>query len=148
MMFLHRRRPRLPMLFCAFLPLLACAQPAGPLPSSSRSTSMIHASRAAPPRLPPVEIDGVRYEQVLNGRKLGLPRNGGYLAAVEVATGGRRWVLSIYDVPIDPQIESDVQEVYFSRMERVAGRAALLIENERGERFIVDLAGPEVQPAP
>ena len=29
-----------------------------------------------------------------------------------------------------------------------AGRAALLIENERGERFIVDLAGPAVQPAP
>ena len=136
------------MLFCAFLPLLACAQPAGPLPSTPRSTSMIHASRAAPPRLPPVEIDGVRYEQVLNGRKLGLPRNGGYLAAVEVATGGRRWVVSVYDVPIDPQIEGDVQEVYFSRMERVAGRGALLIENERGERFIVDLAGPAVQPAP
>ena len=60
----------------------------------------------------------------------------------------RRWVVSVYDVPIDPQIEGDVQEVYFSRMERVAGRGALLIENERGERFIVDLAGPAVQPAP
>lgn len=109
---------------------------------------MIHASRAAPPRLPPVEIDGVRYEQVLSGRKFGLPRNAGYLAAVEVATGGRLWILSVYDVPIDPQIEGDVQEVYFSRMERVPGEAALLIENERGERFIVDVTRRAVRPAP
>lgn len=100
---------------------------------------MIHASRTAPPRLPPIDIDGIRYEQILNG---------GYLGATDLATGTRLWTLGVYEVIIDPRIESDVQEVYFVRMERVPGKAALLIENERGERFSVDLAGRSVRPAP
>ena len=100
---------------------------------------MDHSSRAAPPQVPPVIIDGVRYSQVLNARKLGLDGSCGWLLASDGKTGDRLWTARIYEVHVDPADETDVQEVYFQSMTRVAGRRALAIRNEAGKAFVIDL---------
>ncbi|WP_293367428.1 hypothetical protein [Nevskia sp.] len=106
------------------------------------------ASRPPPPQIAAVEIDGVSYAQVLNARKLGLPEKCGYLAAMDVDTGQRLWIQQIYSVKTDPDDESDVQERYFSRLERLPGSRALLIEDESGLRFQFDIDSKQVTALP
>ena len=109
---------------------------------------MDRSSRPAPPKVAPITMDGVRYSQVLNARKHGLPGGAGWLMASKPDSGEVLWTLQVYKVHIDPADETDVQEVYFSSMERVKGRRALKIRNEAGQSFIVDVATREVTPLP
>lgn len=96
-------------------------------------------SRIPAPPVLPIAIAGVRYEQVRNGLVAGLDQMGGYLAAVDVATGEQLWVLKVHDNRRDPALEGDVQDVFFRSMVlQPDGR--LLIENERRARFVVDTA--------
>jgi len=104
-------------------------------------------SRIPAPQVAPIEIDGVRYEQVRNGLLAGLDQMGGWLAAVEVASGKQLWVLKVYDNRRDPTLEGDAQDVFFRSMTRQAD-GSLLIENERRGRFVVDPAARTVSPAP
>ena len=108
---------------------------------------MEHHSRAAPPQVPPVVIDGVRYSQILNGRKLGLDANAGWLMASDARSGERLWTARIYEVPVDPADETDVQEVFFQSMARVPGRKALAIRNEAGRAFVIDVETRQVSGA-
>ena len=92
------------------------------------------ASRAAPPRVPPVFIDGVRYAQVF-GNVDDDGQVGGILAAYD---GGNRelWRLRVYENARNPDLEGDVQDVFFRSMRAEHGK--LFIENENGLRFEVD----------
>ncbi len=108
---------------------------------------MIQQSRTAPPRIPPVELDGVRYEQVMNGLRIGLPDRCGYLSATDVKSGQRLWVLRVYELKYDAALERDVQDVYFTGMHAVAG-GKLEIENEKRQKFVVDVKSKSVTPAP
>lgn len=56
--------------------------------------------------------------------------------------------LKVYDVVLDPGVEADVQEIYFTSMELVPGQDELLIENEAGARYVVDLRSRAVRKAP
>lgn len=96
-------------------------------------------SRPPPPQVDPVVHNGVRYEQVKDALALGYGQLTGHLMAVDPASGKRLWVVKVYDAPPDPNVEGDVQAVYFSRMELIPGKNQLLIENEAKRRFIVDL---------
>lgn len=56
-------------------------------------------------------------------------------------------VLVVYDNKRQPQLEGDVQDVYFTSMAfDAAGK--LLIENERGERYSVDVEQRKVTRLP
>src|SRR3546814_343196 len=112
--------------------------------TSERDIPMMQISRPPPPRIAPVRLDGIRYEQVMNALSLGQDQLTGYLAAYDDRSGERLWVLKVYDVKHDLALEQDVQEVYFTRMEAVPGKARLLIENEARRRFVVDLADRSV----
>jgi hypothetical protein len=92
-------------------------------------------SRIPAPVVAPVSVDGVRYEQVKNGLLAGFDQMGGYLAAY--AGDQQLWTLKVYDNKRDPVREGDVQDVFFKSMTLQAD-GTLLIENERGARFIVD----------
>ena len=109
---------------------------------------MDRSSRPAPPKVAPVVIDGVRYSQVLNARKHGLPGGSGWLMASKPDSDEALWTLKVYETRIDPADETDVQEVYFSSMERVKGRRGLKIRNEVDKSFIVDLATRRVTSIP
>jgi len=104
-------------------------------------------SRIPAPRVAPVVHGQVRYEQVENGLLAGLDQMGGYLAAIDAATGERLWLLKVYDNRRDPAREGDAQDVFFKTMAWQPD-GTLLIENERGRRFVVDPASRAVSPLP
>ncbi len=112
-----------------------------------KESHMNHASRGAPPKVLPIVIDGVRYSQVLNARRIGVDAGGGWMMASDDKTGERLWTLCVYEVTIDPADETGVQEVFFKSMTRIARRHALLIVNEDDAAFEVDLDTRQVKPA-
>ena len=102
-------------------------------------------SRIPGPTVPPVTIGKVRYEQVRNGLLEGFDQMGGYLAAFDVESGKQLWTLKVYDNKRRPDKEGDAQDVFFKSMTaQPAGK--LLIENERGGRFVVDPASRSSTP--
>lgn len=94
-------------------------------------------SRIPAPSVSPITSGGVRFEQVKNGLVAGFEQMGGYLVAIDVATGKTLWSLKVYDNKRDPVREGDVQDVFFKSM-TLQSDGTLLIENERGKRFAVD----------
>lgn len=126
------------------------AEPAAPITAHSQENrmSLPTASRPPPPQVPAVEHQGVRYEQETQGRHHGLDRDTGYLLATDPASGERLWTVKVYETGNVEHLEADVQWVYFKQMSLIEGRDALLIENENGQRFIVDLQQRSVSPAP
>lgn len=97
--------------------------------------SEVQADRDAPPDVPPVEHRGVRYQQDLDGAELG-----GRLAAVDPRTGKRLWTLEVYRVGDYDAAGVDAIGRYFRSMTLVPERETLLIEDEGGGRYAVDLA--------
>lgn len=94
-------------------------------------------SRIPAPAVLPVSNAGVRYEQVKNGLSAGFDQMGGYLAAYDANTREKLWELKVYDNKRVPGKEGDVQDVFFKSM-TLQPDGTLLIENERGLRFLVD----------
>lgn len=94
-------------------------------------------SRIPAPKVPPVVKDQIRFEQVRNGILAGFDQMGGYLAAYQEGGDAPLWTLKVYDNQRDPKREGDVQDVFFKSMVLQAD-GTLLIENERGRKFVVD----------
>jgi hypothetical protein len=139
----------------AILLLAACMDEPQSAPSASASAQRPDASaavaeapshkRSAPPKVAPVEHRGIRYAVVRGAKGRGLPQNGGYIEATEIASGRSLWLVKVYEVLYDPDMEDDKREVYISRLRLDAARGRLLVENERDERFAVALDGSRVQ---
>ncbi len=103
-------------------------------------TPQLSASRVPAPRVAPVFIGGVRYAQVAGNPDTD-GQVGGMLAAFD-ASNREMWRLKVYENARSPDLEGDVQDVWFRSL-RVQGER-LLIENERGEQFEVDPAARRV----
>ncbi len=103
----------------------------------------VSGSRAAPPYVPEVVIDGVRYDQLMNGNEQGLGQVGGCLAAYDDTSGELLWAIKVYDNARDPDVEGDIQDVFFKSMTVDGGK--LRIENEVGQVFLVDPASRDVE---
>jgi len=86
-----------------------------------------------------VEHAGVRYEQDLQSWRHGGTQPGGYLVAVDPASGERLWMLKVYEVAMHEAAGVSTPGRYFRSLRVVPERDALEIENEAGERFVVDL---------
>ncbi len=132
------------------LGLALCASCAGDslnLPEKEGQEMQKSGSRIPAPIVEPIVSDGVRYEQVKNGLLAGFDQMGGYLSAFDENSGEQLWTLKVYDNKRDPEREGDVQDVFFKSM-ALQEDGTLLIENERGARFIVDPAQQSVTPAP
>jgi hypothetical protein len=96
-------------------------------------------SRPPPPQVEPVEHGGIRYEQDLQSWRHGGTQPGGYLVAIDPASGERLWMLRVYEVAAHEAAGVSTPGRYFRSMGLAEGRDALAIENEAGERFLVDL---------
>lgn len=105
-------------------------------------------SRPPPPEVPPIEHEGVRYAQVVDGLRQGFDQSTGYLVATDVASDRKLWSVKVYEVEVVPGLELDVQRLYFKSMSLVPGRDELLVENESGGKYIVDLKRRTSTPAP
>lgn len=105
-------------------------------------------SRIGIPGVKPVEFEGKRYEQIIYGEREQLDQRTGYLAVIDSRTNQRLKAIKVYDVAFDKNMEADVQDVFFLRMELQADKRRLLVENERGKRFFVNIDNFTVAPAP
>jgi hypothetical protein len=153
----------LPFRLCAaagFLLLAACTgepesahstqapAPAQPPDASAAVSEAPSHKRSAPPKVAPVEHRGIRYAVVRGAKGRGLPQNGGYIEATEIASGRSLWLVKIYEVVYDHDLEDDKRDVHISRLRLDESGGRLLVENERGARFAVELDGSKVQQLP
>jgi hypothetical protein len=90
-------------------------------------------------------VGTLRIEAIPWGRERGFGQNGGYVAAVDTATGAEIWTLKIYDVTYDGVKEEDVQDVFIASM-RALGGGRVEIVDEDGRRYLLDVAARRVTP--
>ena len=102
--------------------------------------------RAAPEPVAPVTFEGRRYETIDFGKARGLDQNGGYVAAIDEASGRELWVQRVYRVRYDRRLEGDKQDVFITGLTLLPEARALVIENERGARYRLDLRTRKVRP--
>ncbi len=95
--------------------------------------------RAEPAIPASVTAAGVRYEAVPWAKGRGLGQNGGYISAVDAATGKELWTLKVYEVIYNDEMEEDKQDVFIAKLVLSADGKTLRVENERGGVFEVDL---------
>jgi hypothetical protein len=98
------------------------------------------AKRAAPAKVAPVTVAGLRFEAVHWGKARGLGQNGGYVAAIDPASSKELWTLKVYDVVYDPDLEGDVQDVFITAMSKTLFGQKLNVTDERGRAYVVDPA--------
>lgn len=110
--------------------------------------SMPAPKRVAPPDVPAITLDGLRYEPVLWGRERGLGQNGGLIAIVDVASNKEIGVIKVYTIEYQSPMETDVQDVFFESMTASADGKQLLVTDEKARSFVVDLTKRSAQPAP
>jgi len=101
--------------------------------------------RRPPEPVPPVVIDGIRYEAPLTGGEVDERQDGGIVAAIDDKTGRLLWTEIIYKIKRDPDIEDDKTEVYIKSMLPTSNLKALKIVNEEGKNFQLDLATRKVK---
>ena len=100
--------------------------------------------RSGPDPVDPVRSGGIRYEAMPWGKARGLGQNGGYVVAIDEKTGDELWLLKVYDVTYDGDMEGDKQDVFVTSLEIDRAGRRLTVENEAGDRFTVDLASRKV----
>ena len=103
--------------------------------------------REGPDPVDPVTIGGTRYEAVHWGDEIGVKQNGGYIAAFDVASGTREWLLQVYEITYDEARERDVQDLFITRLFLVDEEGLLGIDDEDGRSFIVDTRSRTVRDA-
>ncbi|WP_338846651.1 hypothetical protein V8J88_23190 [Massilia sp. W12] len=95
--------------------------------------------RRLPPELPAITVGDVIYKELRQGNKLGYPQKGGFLIATNKSTGEILWNIRLYEINIDNSKETDVQEIFFTKMKLIKNGNAILIENELDKKFEIDL---------
>jgi hypothetical protein len=92
--------------------------------------------RVGPAPVEPVRIGALRVEAVHWGSELGVAENGGWLRAVDAASGEPAWTLQVYKTEYNPDKERDVQDVFITSLS--AGPQGLEVTDELERRFLVD----------
>lgn len=89
----------------------------------------VFAKRVAPELVAPVLFKGIEYSA---------PRDAmGFVIATGISSGKELWRVRIYEVRVDPNLERDVQDVFITSL--TLREDALIITNERGEKYALDL---------
>lgn len=97
------------------------------------------AKRIGPPDVAPLIVGTIRYQVLPWGKDRGLGQNGGYLSAVDTATEQEIAVIKVFEIDYDPNLESDVQDVFIKSLHLHPTGSALVVENELGRCYVVDL---------
>jgi hypothetical protein len=105
---------------------------------------MAIAKRAAPNPVAPVVGGKVRYMAPdVTPKYLSIYgaskcfKSGNCLEARDRKTSKLLWQAEVYQTKFDPNLETDVQSVYINSIE--IDRGKLIVKNERGDRYSVDL---------
>ncbi|MEJ1296912.1 MAG: hypothetical protein RPU63_05425 [Candidatus Sedimenticola sp. (ex Thyasira tokunagai)] len=146
---------KLPLIYLMVLALFACAanQPvsstqAGAKAAYSASSPMKMKMKKRARRMPsaiPVTYNGVRYEALIWGRERGLGQNGGYVVAIDAASGHEIELLKIYKITNERGVEGDKSDIFITNLDIDEERNSLIIDDEHGRRFYLDLNTKEVK---
>lgn len=102
------------------------------------NSDKLSAKRIPPREVAPVTIGKLRFEVIHWGKERGFSQNGGYIAALDSTSGEELWTLKIYDVEYDPELESDVQDIFIESMSKTWFGNKLKLCDERGRKYLVD----------
>lgn len=103
--------------------------------------------RMEPAKVPPLVLGKVRYEVVPWGKERGLAQDSGVIRAVDRRTGTELWLLALFTITPDPDLEADKQEDFIVRLQ--PGKAGQLVATtERGRRYRVDCRQRTVEKLP
>ncbi len=119
----------------AMLAAVAC----GKAPTSAEAAPVAK-KRAGPEPVDPVVIGAVRFEAPADGKAKGLGQNGGFVVAHDAASGAELWTAKVYAIAYKANMESDKQDVFIIEMKPSPDARALLVTDDRGRRWRVDLA--------
>lgn len=87
-------------------------------------------------RLPPAKVTPIVVGNIQYGENSGY--NSHLLPVIDVRTGQKIKDIDLYHYAIDPDVETDVQEVYVRAMSRSRDGKGIVIENEHGHRFLLN----------
>lgn len=97
----------------------------------------VHGKRKAPELVKPVVYEGIVYSAPAFLKKGSQFIRGQYIEAHRQDTKEKLWDLKVYTVIYQQQKETDVQDVFISKLEVIEGN--LIVTDELGRRFKVDL---------
>lgn len=103
--------------------------------------------RSPPPDVPPVVRDGKRYVQHIGTYDESIGQSGGLLDIIDDSTGRTIATVKVYDNARIPDLEGDVQDIFFESME-FDDSGKLIITDEVGRRFAVDVVTHISEPLP
>lgn len=98
------------------------------------------AKRVPPAEVPSLIVGDLRIDVIHWGRDEGFGQNGGVLRAVDTTTGATAWTLKVYEIAYDQHLESDVQDIFITSLRKPWLRNHLLVGDEQGRHWRVDLA--------
>lgn len=98
-----------------------------------------------PGPLPSIEVDGIQYQALRWGKERDLGQNGGYIVAIDSSTNTELWLLKVYDVKYDNEMEADKQDVFITKISKKWFWDILKIEDEKGRSYEVDLDSRKVR---
>lgn len=98
----------------------------------------LSAKRAAPSDIAPVHYRGVIF-RVVHWEADNFIQNGGYIEAVDSATGKLLWGKLVYALKYDSKLERDVQDVFIKEMAIDTVQKKLKIKDERNKSYIVNV---------
>ena len=93
-----------------------------------------NAKRSVPSAVEPVTVQGVTYSAPATAM--------GFVVAFDASSHRELWRQRIYRIRVNPSLERDVQDVFITSLTLRGG--SLVIANERGERYALDLSTRKV----
>ena len=99
---------------------------------------------AGPVVVAAVELDGIRYEALHWGKERGLGQNGGFIVAINVASGEELWVKRIYKIKYGTKSPQKYDR-FITGIELDPSRRALLITDETGSVHRLTLTSRRVK---
>ncbi len=107
-------------------------------------TPCIFAKRSAPKEITPIVHRGIKYIVPHWGASLKKKQNGGFIEAFDIKNKKRLWLLRVYKIKYDENLEKDVQDVFITEMKIKNNK--LVVRNEKNDTFIIDLKTKKVKP--
>ena len=127
--------------------VLVCAVTPPPAPQVAVDAPT-EKERADPPTPRLIRLNGFRYEVALWGKSQGLGQNGGYVSVIDDKTGTTVQMIKIYNAIPDTGQEGDKQDIFITLLALDASKTHLLITDERGRNYSMDLKTFAVSPPP
>ncbi len=106
-------------------------------PNHNNAAPTISAKRLAPPDIAPIFFEDIQY-MVSTAKNEDNTKAITTLNATK-ADGQVLWTKALYTITFTPELETDVQEVYVTSMALSESNDAILIENEQGASFRIEI---------